>query len=76
MPLNSNQKRKVEDWLAFKSITKCPLCGGTDLRVLDKVHGINYAEAGAALGAGLRAVVVNCFGCGLVLPFDAKQVGV
>jgi hypothetical protein len=76
MPLNSQQKWKVEDILNQKGINKCPLCGTTPLRVQDKYYNLPLAEAGAMVGTGIRAVVASCTGCGLTLPLDAKQYGV
>jgi transcription elongation factor Elf1 len=76
MPLNAQQKWKVEDHLAQKGIKKCPLCDAAPLKVHDKYYGMPFAEHGSALGAGLRAVVVSCGSCGLSLPFEAKQLGV
>jgi C4-type Zn-finger protein len=76
MPLNAQQKWKVEDLLAQKGLKKCPVCGAAPLKVNDKYYNLPFAEQGTAMGAGLRVVVVNCGGCGLSLPFEAKQLGV
>ena len=55
MPLNSQQKWKVEDILNQKGINKCPLCGTTPLKVQDKYYNLPLGEAGAAVSKVWRA---------------------
>jgi hypothetical protein len=77
MSLNGNQRSRIADWLNQRKI-KCPLCGGQDMGIHDGVYGLpTLRQKGGPLHLieGLEQVVCQCQGCGYLMAFAVKALG-
>ena len=77
MPLNTAQRRVLEDWMRSKSILKCPCCGQDKWRLADAAYVRALLEEGQEdLMEAAGVVKIPCDNCGYLALFDAETIGI
>ncbi len=77
MPLNSAQRRVLEEWMRSKAIVMCPCCGQDRWRLADAAYVRALLEEGQEdLMEDAGVVKVPCDNCGYLALFDAETIGV
>lgn len=77
MPLNTAQRRVLEEWMRSKAIGTCPCCGKGQWRFADAAYVRALLEEGNEdLTEGDGVVKVPCDNCGHLLLFDAETIGI
>jgi hypothetical protein len=77
MPLNSAQRRVLEEWMRSKAIVMCPCCGQDRWRLADAAYVRALLEEGQEdLMEDAGVVKVPCDNCGYLALFDAETLGI
>lgn len=87
--MNDIDRAKVQAWLTSKGVTKCPACGGGELKATNvvgslsadtRLSGVNtdapqtYTVDTSKMPYAVHALV-GCTACAHVMHFDARAVG-
>jgi ribosomal protein S27AE len=77
MPLNSEQKQILKEWMRSKAIVQCPACGDSSWKFAQASYVRALLEADDTdLTEGGGIVRVSCGTCGYVMLFDAQMLGI
>jgi hypothetical protein len=77
MPLNSAQRRVLEEWMRSKAIVICPCCGQDKWRLAEAAYVRALLEEGQEdLMEDAGVVKIPCDNCGYLALFDAETIGV
>jgi len=77
MPLNSAQRRVLEEWMRSKAIVMCPCCGQDRWRLADAAYVRALLEEGQEdLMEDAGVVKIPCDNCGYLALFDAETLGI
>jgi hypothetical protein len=77
MPLNTAQRRDLEDWMRSKAIVMCPCCRQDKWRLTDAAYIRALLEEGQEdLMEDAGVVRVPCDNCGYLALFNAETIGI
>jgi predicted nucleic-acid-binding Zn-ribbon protein len=77
VPLNTAQRRVLEEWMRSKAILKCPCCGQDKWRLADAAYVRALLEEGQEdLMEAAGVVKIPCDNCGYLALFDAETLGI
>ena len=78
MPLNDDQKQKLQEWITSKGVSsRCPACGSNSWSPGDVIAPPVQTEPGTTTigGATIPMVQLICSSCAHVLLFAAVPIG-